>query len=247
MPIGGLKEKLLAALRGGIKTVLIPEENEKDLAEIPDNVKAGAEDHPRRHVSEVLKLALVRQPEPIEWDEAAEEAAAPDTCPLCGPGAIAHRATGGLPRDRTARPRQTAAVQPQEVTKVATRKTRATPPTKAGEEASEPAPAPDPGDSDTGKAGPDAPPRAALRRKDFLELVATRAGSRKSDTRTVTDAALAVIAEALARGEDVVLPPLGRIRVVKRRDGDRSRVLTLRLSQQTGGAPSEDDPDPAGS
>ncbi|WP_170324785.1 endopeptidase La [Ruegeria arenilitoris] len=76
MPIGGLKEKLLAALRGGIKTVLIPEENEKDLAEIPDNVKEGLEIIPVTHVSEVLKHALISEPEPIEWDEAAEEAAA---------------------------------------------------------------------------------------------------------------------------------------------------------------------------
>ncbi|RBW61640.1 endopeptidase La [Ruegeria sp. A3M17] len=76
MPIGGLKEKLLAALRGGIKTVLIPEENEKDLAEIPDNVKEGLKIIPVEHVSEVLKQALVREPEAIEWDEAAEEAAA---------------------------------------------------------------------------------------------------------------------------------------------------------------------------
>jgi ATP-dependent Lon protease len=76
MPIGGLKEKLLAALRGGIKTVLIPKENEKDLPEIPDNVKEGLEIIPVDHVSEVLKLALVRAPEPVEWDEAAEEAAA---------------------------------------------------------------------------------------------------------------------------------------------------------------------------
>ncbi|GAA6157856.1 endopeptidase La [Ruegeria sp. HU-ET01832] len=76
MPIGGLKEKLLAALRGGIKTVLIPEENEKDLADIPDNVKEGLEIIPVSHVSEVLKQALVSEPEPIEWDEAAEEAAA---------------------------------------------------------------------------------------------------------------------------------------------------------------------------
>ncbi|WP_170329960.1 endopeptidase La [Ruegeria arenilitoris] len=76
MPIGGLKEKLLAALRGGIKTVLIPEENEKDLAEIPDNVKEGLEIIPVKHVSEVLEHSLVRKPEPIEWDEAAEEAAA---------------------------------------------------------------------------------------------------------------------------------------------------------------------------
>jgi ATP-dependent Lon protease len=76
MPIGGLKEKLLAALRGGIKTVLIPQENEKDLVELPDNVKNGLKIIPVEHVSDVLKLALVRAPEPIEWDEAAEEAAA---------------------------------------------------------------------------------------------------------------------------------------------------------------------------
>ena len=76
LAIGGLKEKLLAALRGGIKTVLIPEENAKDLADIPDNVKAGLQIIPVSHVREVLKLALVRTPEPVEWDEAAEEAAA---------------------------------------------------------------------------------------------------------------------------------------------------------------------------
>lgn len=76
LAIGGLKEKLLAALRGGIKTVLIPEENEKDLADIPDNVKQGLEIIPVTHVSEVLKHALIHAPDPIEWDEAAEEAAA---------------------------------------------------------------------------------------------------------------------------------------------------------------------------
>jgi ATP-dependent Lon protease len=76
MPIGGLKEKLLAALRGGIKTVFIPEENEKDLAEIPDNVKEGLEIVPVTHVTQVLERALVRMPEPVEWDEEAEEAAA---------------------------------------------------------------------------------------------------------------------------------------------------------------------------
>ncbi|QDC10209.1 endopeptidase La [Oceanicola sp. D3] len=74
--IGGLKEKLLAALRGGIKTVLIPEENEKDLRDIPDNVKEGLEIIPVSHVRDVLKHALVAEPEAIEWDEAAEEAAA---------------------------------------------------------------------------------------------------------------------------------------------------------------------------
>ncbi|WGI20669.1 endopeptidase La [Amylibacter sp. IMCC11727] len=76
LPIGGLKEKMLAALRGGIKTVLIPKDNEKDLPEIPDNVKEGLEVIPVSTVQEVLKHALVRAPEAIDWDEAAEEAAA---------------------------------------------------------------------------------------------------------------------------------------------------------------------------
>jgi ATP-dependent Lon protease len=76
MPIGGLKEKLLAALRGGITTVLIPEENERDLPDIPDNVKQGLKIIPVSHVSEVLKHALVSVPEPIEWDQEAEDAAA---------------------------------------------------------------------------------------------------------------------------------------------------------------------------
>ncbi len=76
MAIGGLKEKLLAALRGGIKTVFIPAENEKDLTEIPDNVKQGMKIIPVTNVREVLAQALVRQPVPVEWDEAAEEAAA---------------------------------------------------------------------------------------------------------------------------------------------------------------------------
>jgi len=76
LAIGGLKEKLLAALRGGIKTVLIPQDNEKDLTEIPDNVKAGLTIIPVSHVRDVLAQALVRKPEPVEWDEAAEEAAA---------------------------------------------------------------------------------------------------------------------------------------------------------------------------
>jgi len=93
MPIGGLKEKLLAALRGGITTVLIPQENARDLPEIPENVKAGLTIIPVSHVSEVLKLALVRQPEPIEWDEEAEEAAAAaKAIPVVEdlPGATAH-------------------------------------------------------------------------------------------------------------------------------------------------------------
>jgi ATP-dependent Lon protease len=69
LPIGGLKEKLLAALRGGIKTVLIPDENEKDLAEIPDNVKRGLEIIPVATVDDVLRHALVSQPEAIELSE----------------------------------------------------------------------------------------------------------------------------------------------------------------------------------
>ena len=76
LPIGGLKEKLLAALRGGIKTVLIPAENEKDLADIPENVKSALEIIAVKNVSEVLKIALIEAPVPIEWNEAAEEAAA---------------------------------------------------------------------------------------------------------------------------------------------------------------------------
>lgn len=76
LPIGGLKEKLLAALRGGITTVLIPQENEKDLTEIPDNVKNGLMIVPVSNVTEILKHALVRRPKPIDWDEEAEEEAA---------------------------------------------------------------------------------------------------------------------------------------------------------------------------
>ena len=75
LPIGGLKEKLLAALRGGITTVLIPQENEKDLAEIPANVKAGLTIIPVSHVDEVLALALAEKLEPISWTEADELAA----------------------------------------------------------------------------------------------------------------------------------------------------------------------------
>jgi ATP-dependent Lon protease len=75
LPIGGLKEKLLAALRGGLSKVLIPEENAKDLAEIPDNVKSGLEIIPVSRVDDVLQHVLLRPLEPIEWDEAAEEQA----------------------------------------------------------------------------------------------------------------------------------------------------------------------------
>ncbi|KQT10295.1 endopeptidase La [Ramlibacter sp. Leaf400] len=78
--IGGLKEKLLAALRGGIKTVLIPEENAKDLQDIPDNVKTGLEIVPVKWIDRVLEVALERQPTPLE-EEAAAAAAAPDVAP----------------------------------------------------------------------------------------------------------------------------------------------------------------------
>jgi ATP-dependent Lon protease len=72
LPIGGLKEKLLAALRGGIKTVIIPEENVKDLTEISNEIKSKMDIVPAARVDDVLKWALVRVPERISWDEAAE-------------------------------------------------------------------------------------------------------------------------------------------------------------------------------
>ena len=75
LAIGGLKEKLLAALRGGIETVLIPEENVKDLAEIPDNITDGLEIVPVKQVEEVLAKALVSEPVAIEWSEADDLAA----------------------------------------------------------------------------------------------------------------------------------------------------------------------------
>jgi ATP-dependent Lon protease len=71
LPIGGLKEKLLAALRGGIKTVLIPEENVKDLVDISDAVKNSLEIIPVSRMDEVLSRALTRTPEAIEWEEAS--------------------------------------------------------------------------------------------------------------------------------------------------------------------------------
>ena len=73
LPIGGLKEKLLAALRGGIKTVIIPDENVKDLAEIPDNVKSDLEIIPVTTVSEVLQVALSKKLQSVEWDFAEYE------------------------------------------------------------------------------------------------------------------------------------------------------------------------------
>ena len=77
LPIGGLKEKLLVAHRGGIDTVLIPKENEKDLVEIPDNVKKGLKIIPVGTVDEVLSEALVREPVPIEWDEESDKVVGP--------------------------------------------------------------------------------------------------------------------------------------------------------------------------
>ncbi len=77
LPIGGLKEKLLAALRAGITTVFIPKENEKDLAEIPEQVKRHLKLVPVAHVDEVIGQALVRKPEPIAWEEPAEPVATP--------------------------------------------------------------------------------------------------------------------------------------------------------------------------
>ncbi len=92
--IGGLKEKLLAALRGGIKTVLIPEENVKDLQEIPDNVKNGLEIIPVKWIDQVLKVALERMPVPLTVEEMASPAAAvPATIvvpPLDATGTVKH-------------------------------------------------------------------------------------------------------------------------------------------------------------
>ena len=89
LAIGGLKEKLLAALRGGIKIVLIPEENRKDLAEIPANIQEGLEIIPVSHVDEVLARALVRPLEAIEWTEADDLASQPGVAPLPSPGSPA--------------------------------------------------------------------------------------------------------------------------------------------------------------
>jgi ATP-dependent Lon protease len=77
LPIGGLKEKLLAALRGGIRTVLIPAENEKDIVELPKALKEGLEIVPVSHVDEVLARALVEPLQPIEWSDDDEHAPEP--------------------------------------------------------------------------------------------------------------------------------------------------------------------------
>jgi ATP-dependent Lon protease len=82
LPIGGLKEKLLAALRSGITTVFIPKDNEKDLADIPESVKKGLTIIPVAHVDEVIGRALSRKPEPIEWSEPPEPVAAAVPAPV---------------------------------------------------------------------------------------------------------------------------------------------------------------------
>ncbi len=88
LPIGGLKEKLLAALRAGITTVLFPKDNEKDLADIPDNVKKVLTLIPVAHVDEVIERALVRKPEPIEWQEPPEPVTA--TLEAVAPASLTH-------------------------------------------------------------------------------------------------------------------------------------------------------------
>jgi ATP-dependent Lon protease len=92
LPIGGLKEKLLAALRGGIKTVLIPEENRKDLVEIPANIKEGLEIIPVSHVDQVLAHVLTQPLVAIEWTEADDLASQPvvGAVPVPAPSATAH-------------------------------------------------------------------------------------------------------------------------------------------------------------
>jgi ATP-dependent Lon protease len=88
LPIGGLKEKLLAAHRGGIKTVLIPEENVKDLAEIPDNVKNRLDIQPVKWIDRVLELALERKPETLP--EQVAEVPLPPVAEPPAPAAVKH-------------------------------------------------------------------------------------------------------------------------------------------------------------
>ena len=90
LPIGGLKEKLLAALRGGIKLVLIPKDNEKDLSEIPDNVKEGLEIIPVSTVDEVLDQALTQKLVPIEWQEEVDGVSGGEASENDVPGVVTH-------------------------------------------------------------------------------------------------------------------------------------------------------------
>jgi ATP-dependent Lon protease len=91
LPIGGLKEKLLAALRGGITTVLIPAENEKDLVDLPSTVTEGLEIIPVDHVDQVLARALVEPLQPIEWTDDDEHAPEPPAHPAAPGGEPAVR------------------------------------------------------------------------------------------------------------------------------------------------------------
>jgi ATP-dependent Lon protease len=88
--IGGLKEKMLAALRGGIKTVIIPEENVKDLADIPDNVKQGLDIVPVKWIDKVLAIALERKPVPLTEEEVAAQVAATASVSAPSPEAVKH-------------------------------------------------------------------------------------------------------------------------------------------------------------
>jgi ATP-dependent Lon protease len=90
LPIGGLKEKLLAAMRGGIKTVLIPEQNVKDLAEIPANVKNALEIVSVRWIDKVLDIALERKPVPIPEEEVSAESATAATEKQAEPRVVKH-------------------------------------------------------------------------------------------------------------------------------------------------------------
>lgn len=90
LPIGGLKEKLLAALRGGLQTVVIPKDNEKDLADIPDNVLKSLKIYPVETVDEVLNHALVRLPTPVEWSEADAASAEAAVAKAASPEIVAH-------------------------------------------------------------------------------------------------------------------------------------------------------------
>jgi ATP-dependent Lon protease len=90
LPIGGLKEKLLAALRAGITTVLIPKDNEKDLAEIPDNVKKHLKIIAVADVDDVISQALARPPVPIEWEEPPEPEAVPRAIPADATASLPH-------------------------------------------------------------------------------------------------------------------------------------------------------------
>ena len=90
LAIGGLKEKLLAAHRGGIKVVLIPEENSKDLVEIPDNIKNRLEIHPIKWIDQVFELALERQPEPLKDDKSGAVAMPAIEQPAQAPSQIKH-------------------------------------------------------------------------------------------------------------------------------------------------------------